>query len=213
MTPSCFSAVFALCAALVFEANAHAGTATAPEPRNAILQSNDFEVPHLEIAAESAYLLSILGNPNNYEIGANLSPPDSLGYQPRRDSWFRLQSGVFSRHGGADFRGQRIVISAFPPAFDTSSSGPAGGSSPHLRRRCRLYRHSTDAFRNGQGQDFTFNILTATGLAYRLGEHENQRRYPLPAPFEWRQTDLTRASTSSGHRSARRFPSRSRQWE
>ena len=30
---------------------------------------------------------------------------------------------------------------------------------------------STDAFRNGQGQDFTFNILTAAGLAYRLDKH------------------------------------------
>ena len=68
MKPSCFSAVFALCATLVFEANVDAGTAAAPEPRNAVMQSNDFEVPHLEIAAESAYLLSILGNPNNYEI-------------------------------------------------------------------------------------------------------------------------------------------------
>ena len=88
--------MFALCAALVFEANVHAGTATAPEPRNAVLQSNDFEVPHLEIAAESAYLLSILGNPNNYEIGAEfITARLRWGVNRDADSWFRGYNQVY----------------------------------------------------------------------------------------------------------------------
>ena len=30
---------------------------------------------------------------------------------------------------------------------------------------------STDAFRNGQGQDFTFNILTQAGVDYLVNDH------------------------------------------
>ena len=30
---------------------------------------------------------------------------------------------------------------------------------------------STDAFRQGQGQDFTFNILTAVGVDYLVNDH------------------------------------------
>ena len=38
-----------------------------------------------------------------------------------------------------------------------------------------------------QGQDFTFNILTAVGISYQLSERlENRRRHSLSASFEWR---------------------------
>ena len=34
------------------------------------LAPDDFEPPHLEFASDTAYLLSFIGNPNSYEIGA-----------------------------------------------------------------------------------------------------------------------------------------------
>ena len=40
------------------------------QTQNTVLKVNEFEPPRWELAAESAYLLGILGNPNSYEIGA-----------------------------------------------------------------------------------------------------------------------------------------------
>jgi Lipid A 3-O-deacylase (PagL) len=174
MKPPCFSAVFALCATLVFEPNVHAGTAAAPEPRNALLQSNDFEVPHLEIAAESAYLLSILGNPNNYEIGAEfITARLRWGVNRDADSWFRGYNQVYLLAMAEPiFRGPENRYFGISTGFRHVFIRPGWRIEPYVSGGVGAgFIDSTDAFRNGQGQDFTFNILTAAGLAYRLDEH------------------------------------------
>ncbi len=100
--------------------------------------------------------------------------PSPLGRQSRRQ---QLCFAVTTRFISSPWRsrffaGRKIITSAFRSAFDTSSSGPAGGCSPTLSGGVGAgFIDSTDAFRNGQGQDFTFNILTAAGFDYRLDEH------------------------------------------
>src|SRR5262245_33105265 len=47
-----------------------AGETKTPGPADTVLGLNDFEPPQLEFATESAYVLSFIGNPNSYEIGA-----------------------------------------------------------------------------------------------------------------------------------------------
>ena len=84
---------------------------------------------------ESAYLLGILGNPNNYEIGAEfITARLRWGVNRDADSWFR--------------------------GYNQVSGGVGAG-----------FIDSTDAFRNGQGQDFTFNILTQAGVDYLVNDH------------------------------------------
>ena len=174
MKPSCFLAVFALCATLVLEANVHAGTAAAPESRNTILQSNDFEVPHLEIAAESAYLLGILGNPNNYEIGAEFITA-RLRWGVNRDagSWFRGYNQVyFLAMAEPIFRGPENRYFGISTGIRHVFIRPGWRIEPYVSGGVGAgFIDSTDAFRNGQGQDFTFNILTQAGVDYLVNDH------------------------------------------
>jgi len=160
--------------ALAWRGTALGGEAsTAPAPDRG-LSLNDFEPPHLEFAAETAYLLSFIGNPNNYEIGAEFLTA-------------RLRWGV-NRNDGSIFRGynQVYLLAMAEPIF----RGPenhyfgisAGFRHVFVRPGWRLQPYasggvglgwidSTDEFRGGQGQDFTFNILTAVGVDYLVNDH------------------------------------------
>jgi len=64
------SLCFALFVALFLPKDIRAGEVETHEATKAVFASDSFNPPHLEIAAESAYLCSIIGNPNSYEIGA-----------------------------------------------------------------------------------------------------------------------------------------------
>ncbi len=144
---------------------AHSATVVEPETLNA---------PHFEFSAETAWLGSIAGNPNNYEIGAQFFTG-------------RLRWGVNS-DDESFFRGYNQIygLAMIEPIF----RGPENhyfGISTGLRHvfvrpgwRLQFYTSagvglgfidSTDAFRQGQGQDFTFNILSAGGLEYRINDH------------------------------------------
>ncbi|CAN5361489.1 hypothetical protein BH20VER3_BH20VER3_09780 [soil metagenome] len=147
----------------------------APEPAvPPELALDEFDPPQFEFAAETAYLLSFIGNPNAYEIGAQ--------FFTARWRW-----GV-NRDDHSIFRGynQVYLLAMAEPIF----RGPENryfGISAGLRHvfvrpgwRLQPYASggvgagfidSTDPFRNGQGQDFTFNILTAVGVDYLVNDH------------------------------------------
>jgi len=161
--------------ALFFVAsNSRAGEVETRNAQAAVFASDDFNPPHLEVAAESAYLCSIIGNPNSYEIGAEFITG-------------RLRWGV-NRNDGSLFRGynQVYLLAMAEPIF----RGPenryfgisAGFRHVFIRPGWRIepyasggvglgFIDSTDEFRGGQGEDFTFNILTAAGFDYRLDDH------------------------------------------
>jgi hypothetical protein len=52
------------CFSVLRGGDARAGEVSAPAPARTPLAAEDFEPPHLEFAAETAYLLSFIGNPN-----------------------------------------------------------------------------------------------------------------------------------------------------
>lgn len=162
------------CLSVLLGGNARAGDVALPAPATRTPAPDDFEPPHFEFAAETAYLLSFLGNPNAYEIGAQ--------FFTARWRW-----GV-NRNYHSPFRGynQIYLLGMAEPIF----RGPENryfGMSTGLRHvfvrpgwRLQPYASggvgfgfidSTDAFRQGQGQDFTFNILTAVGVDYLVNDH------------------------------------------
>ncbi len=145
----------------------------APEPPNRVLNVNEFEPPHLEFAAETAYLFGIIGNPNDYQIGAEFVTA-------------RLRWGV-NRDDHSIFRGynQVYLLGMVEPIFQGPENHYFGISMGFrhvfVRPGWRLQPYtsggvglgwidSTDEFRNGQGQDFTFNILTAAGVDYLVND-------------------------------------------
>ena len=168
------SLALALCAAFLFATKVLAGDAPTPEAKNTVLPSDDFEVPHLEFAAESAYLLGIIGNPNSYEIGAEfITARLRLGVNRNDDSWFRGYNQVYLL-GMAEpiFRGPENHYFGISTGFRHVFIRPGWRLEPYISGGVGLgFIDSTDAFRHGQGQDFTFNILTAAGLTYRLDDH------------------------------------------
>jgi opacity protein-like surface antigen len=158
----------------LFVIETRAGETEAPRPAESRMSLNDFEPPHLEFATESAYLLSFIGNPNSYEIGAQFFTA-------------RLRWGV-NRNDQSIFRGynQVYLLGMAEPIF----RGPenryfgisAGFRHVFVRPGWRLQPYasggvgagfidSTDQFRQGQGQDFTFNILTQAGFDYLVNDH------------------------------------------
>jgi hypothetical protein len=158
---------------LMWSANLQAGESQPPNLHGDVAVSSTLNAPHLEIAAETAYLGSIAGNPNNYEIGAEfITARLRWGVNSDDDSFFRGYNQIYG-------------LAMAEPIF----RGPENhyfGISTGLRHvfvrpgwRVQFYTSagvglgfidSTDSFRQGQGQDFTFNILSAGGLEYRVND-------------------------------------------
>jgi lipid A 3-O-deacylase len=155
-------------AALVSGASATAGT----ESDRFTSDSQVFDPPRFEVAAESAYLLGVFGNPHSYEIGAEFLTGRIRWGVVNQDGWLRgynqfylsaviepIFRGVENHYFGLNFGLRYNFVqpnSRFVPYF----SGGLGlgwiDSNP-------------DNF-GSQGQDFTFNILMAAGVSYKLGE-------------------------------------------
>jgi opacity protein-like surface antigen len=160
--------------ALVFGGHAQAGEAHVPTPPSTVLAADEFEPPHLEFAAETAYLLGFIGNPNSYEIGAQFFTARWRWGVNRDDhSIFRGYNQVYFL-GMAEpiFRGPENHYFGLSTGFRHVFVRPGWRLQPYASGGVGLgFIDSTDEFRQGQGQDFTFNILTAVGVDYLVNEH------------------------------------------
>jgi lipid A 3-O-deacylase len=129
--------------------------------------------PRFEVAAQSGYLLGAFGNPDSYEIG-----PEFVAGRVRwgvidSDSWLRgynqfcltavlepIFRGVENHYFGVNFGARYNFVrpgSRFIPY--TFGGLGLGWIDSHPDRR------------GSQGQDFTFNILSAIGISYQIDNH------------------------------------------
>ena len=173
MKLSRFLPSFTLCAVLLFAARVNGGE-PAPQPtQKTVLNVNEFEPPHLEFAAESAYLLGIIGNPNSYEIGAEFITA-RLRWGVNRDdhSIFRGYNQVYLL-GMIEpiFRGPENHYFGLSLGFRHVFVRPGWRLQPYASGGAGLgWIDSTDPIFQGQGQDFTFNILGAAGVDYLVND-------------------------------------------
>jgi opacity protein-like surface antigen len=131
------------------------------------------DAPRFEVALQSAYLLGVFGNPNSYEIGAEFLTARVRWGAVQSDSWLRgynqfyvsamaepIFRGIENHYFGLNF-GLRYnfvrPVSRFVPYFSGGLGLGLIDSRPEIR--------------GAQGQDFTFNILTAAGISYKMTEH------------------------------------------
>ena len=166
--PLCFIAL-SLGAAPVLRA----GETDAKSAQTEATPREEVFAPHFEFSAESAYLLSVAGNPNNYEIGAQfLSGRLRWGVNDNDESFFRGYNQIY---------GLALVEPIFRGPENLYYGISLGLRHVFVRPNSRLQFYtsagvglgwidSTDQFRQGQGQDFTFNILSAGGLEYRVND-------------------------------------------
>ena len=166
--------LFLLGAVGIFAAgpSAHAGEPPAPAPVSGTLEP--FEPPHLEFATETAYLLGFIGNPNSYEIGAQFFT-GRLRWGVNRDdhSFFRGYNQVYLLAMAEPiFRGPENRYFGISMGFRHVFVQPGWRIQPYASGGVGAgFIDSTDQFRQGQGQDFTFNILTQVGFDYLVNEH------------------------------------------
>ena len=129
--------------------------------------------PRFEVAAESAYLLGVFGNPNSYEIGAEFLEARIRWGVVQSEGWMRgynqftitgmaepIFRGVENHYFGVNFGARYNFVqpgSRFVPYFSGGLGMGGIDSRPGIP--------------GAQGQDFTFNILAGAGVAYKLNDH------------------------------------------
>ena len=135
--------------------------------------SEALDPPRFEVAFQSAYLLGVFGNPDNYEIAPQfLSGRIRWGVNDS-DSWARgynqfcltlmaepIIRGIENHYFGINFGGRYNFVQRNWRVIPYFSGGLGLGwidSSPDMR--------------GSQGQDFTFNILMAVGFSYQIDSH------------------------------------------
>jgi lipid A 3-O-deacylase len=133
---------------------------------------NDLDAPNFESSVESAFLFSILGNPHRYQIGAEFLTARVRWGINESDSWLRGYN-------------QFYVLAMAEPIFSGPENHYFGMSTGmrynFVRPNWRLLPYISggvglgwiDSHANipgAQGQDFTFNILTAVGVAYEISD-------------------------------------------
>ena len=135
--------------------------------------SDTVEAPSFEVSTETAYMLGIIGNPNSYEVAAQFFTARWRWGVVERDSWLQGYNQVYASflvepivRGPEDFYygislGFRYNFAKPGARFVLFVSGGIGLG--WLDSHASIY--------GAQGQDFTFNILTATGVSYRVNDH------------------------------------------
>jgi opacity protein-like surface antigen len=162
------------CLAVLFAGNVEAGDVTTPAPAKTELAIENFDPPHFELASETAYLLGFIGNPNSYEIGAQFFTARwRWGVNPDENSIFRGYNQIYLL-GMVEpiFRGPENHYFGISTGFRHVFVRPGWRLQPYASGGVGAgFIDSTDEFRQGQGQDFTFNILTAVGVDYLVNQH------------------------------------------
>jgi hypothetical protein len=148
--------------------NAHGGT-----DHMATVVPEELDAPRFELATESAYLLGIIGNPNSYEIGAQFVTALMRWGAVHTNGWLRGFNQVYLLAMVEPiFRGPENHYSGISTGLRYNFVRPGSRLVPYISGGVGLgFIDSHPETSGAQGQDFTFNILTAAGISYKMNEH------------------------------------------
>jgi lipid A 3-O-deacylase len=126
-----------------------------------------------ELAVESGYLFGAINPPQDYQIGAEFLTARIRWGVVQRDVWFRGYNQFYvSAIAEPIFRG--IENHYFGVNFGMRYNFVRPGSRliPYISGGLGLgWIDSHPEIPGGQGQDFTFNILSAAGVSHELNDH------------------------------------------
>ena len=134
----------------------------------------DLDMPSLEIAAETAYLWGSLANPNSYEVGAQFITARLRWGAIESDTWMRGYNQVyFLAMAQPFFRGPENYYFGVSAGFRYNFvRRPGARLVPYVSGGVGLGWIDSHADVYGaQGQDFTFNILSAAGVSYKVNDN------------------------------------------
>ena len=160
-----------LCVAFVFAGIV--GMARAGSEAAATRLTEDLDAPRFEISTESAYLLGIIGNPNSYEIGAQFVTGRVRWGAVHSDGWLRgFNQLYFLVMAEPIFRGPENRYFGISIGLRYNFVRPGARLIPYISGGVGAgFIDSRAQVFGAQGQDFTFNILTAAGVAYKVNDH------------------------------------------
>jgi len=135
--------------------------------------TEDFNPQRFEFAIESGYLFGVINPPASYEIGAEFLTARIRWGVVQHDTWLRgynqfyisamaepIVRGIEDHYFGFNF-GMRYNFVQPGSRFVPYISGGVGAG----------WIDSHPEIPGGQGQDFTFNILSAAGISYSVNDH------------------------------------------
>ena len=134
---------------------------------------SELVAPSFEVSAETSYLWGSLANPNSYEIGALfITGRWRWGINPH-DGFFRGYNQVyFLAMAEPIFRGPETHYFGISTGFRYNFIQPGWRIQPYISGGVGLgFIDSHANVFGAQGQDFTFNILTAVGVEIPVNDH------------------------------------------
>ncbi|HEV3410430.1 MAG TPA: acyloxyacyl hydrolase [Chthoniobacterales bacterium] len=154
---------------IAFSSRAHAGN----EAVNRRLGGpTELWAPSFEAAAEVAYLWGAIANPNSYEAGAFFLTGRWRWGIIEREGWLRGYNQVyFLLLGQPIFRGPESYYWGISAGMRYNFVQPGSRLVPYVSGGVGLgWLDSHAEVFGAQGQDFTFNILSAAGVTYQVND-------------------------------------------
>src|ERR1043166_2714462 len=135
--------------------------------------SETVEAPSFEVAAETAYMAGIVGNPNKCGGAAQFFTARWRWGVIQRDSWLQGYNQVYATFMVEPIiRGPENFYYGISLVFRYNFAKPGARWIPYVSGGVGLgWLDSHANIDSAQGQDFTFNILTATGFTYKMSDH------------------------------------------
>jgi len=143
------------------------------EQQRVATATEEFNPHRFEFALESGYLFGAINPPTDYQIGAEFLTARVRWGVIRGDNWLRgfhqfyvsaiaepIFSGIENHYFGFNL-GMRYNFVQRGSRFVPYISGGVGAG----------WIDSHPEIPGGQGQDFTFNILSAAGISYIVNDH------------------------------------------
>jgi len=135
--------------------------------------ANELNPQRFELAIESGYLLGAINAPASYEIGAEFLTARIRWGVVNRDSWLRGYNQFYvSAMAEPIFRGIENHYFGLNLGMRYNFVRPGSRLVPYVSGGLGLgWIDSHPNIPGAQGQDFTFNVLSAAGLSYDLTDH------------------------------------------
>ena len=160
---------FAACAIVLACSQIFAGT----EQTRTQATTEELNPQRFELAVESGYLFGAINPPDDYEIGAEFLTARVRWGVVRRDMWLRGYNQFYvSAIAEPIFRGIENHYFGLNLGMRYNFVRPGSRFVPYISGGLGLgWIDSHADVPGGQGQDFTFNILSAAGISYLVDDH------------------------------------------
>jgi opacity protein-like surface antigen len=134
--------------------------------------TEEFNPQRFEFAIESGYLFGAINPPTGYEIGAEFLTA-RIRWGVVHDTWLRGYNQFYvSAMAEPIFRGIENHYFGFNLGMRYNFVRPGSRFVPYFSGGVGAgWIDSHADIPGGQGQDFTFNILSAAGISYSVNDH------------------------------------------